>query len=367
MDGPERHDDRSAAIRTWIAAHEDDFVRLVSDLVRAESPSTDPASQGPVFDLVEAALAPAGFECARTAGTETGGWLTARPAKGEGAAPYQLLVGHVDTVWPIGTLASMPLVVEGGRLRGPGCFDMKAGVAQMVLALRALHALELRPEVVPVVFLNSDEEIGSPESDAAIRDAASGADRALVLEPALAPGGRIKTTRRGTGHFRVRIIGKGAHTGLAPEEGASAIAELAEVIRTLHGLTDRERGVEVNVGQVRGGVRPNVVAPEAHAVVDVRVRTAEALSVKAKLLAIPARVDHVVAGSSDRRFCRQVLTDEIMEALQEIATKSIDIDTVFPGDAESEGADGLGAAAKPKAKRVGTGKRKNTGRQRKAG
>ncbi len=280
---------RGAEVAAWIRAHEAEFVRLVSDMVLAESPSTDPAAQAAVFDIVTAELEAVSFETERIPGVRTGGQLRAwrRGADpGEGA---QLLIGHVDTVWPTGTLETMPLRVEDGRLRGPGCFDMKAGVAQIALALRALHELGLSPTVEPVVFLNSDEEIGSPESESAIRKLASGAARALVLEPALTPSGLIKTSRRGTGHFEITVIGKSAHTGLAPEEGASAILELASVIQALHALTDRERGIEVNVGQVKGGVRPNVVAAEASAVVDVRVRTVDdARSVEEKIRQIAA-------------------------------------------------------------------------------
>jgi len=266
---------RGAEVGAWIRAHEAEFVRLVSDMVLAESPSTDPAAQAAVFDLVAAELEAVVFETERIPGVRTGGQLKAwrrDTDPGEGA---QLLIGHVDTVWPTGTLETMPLRMEDGLLRGPGCFDMKAGVAQIAFALRALHELGLSPTVEPVVFLNSDEEIGSPESESAIRELASGAARALVLEPALTPSGLIKTSRRGTGHFDITVIGKSAHTGLAPEEGASAILELASVIQGLHALTDRERGIEVNVGQVKGGVRPNVVAAEASAVVDVRVRTVD--------------------------------------------------------------------------------------------
>lgn len=294
----------SDAIRSWMDEHADEFTDLVRDLVLAESPSTDPESQAAVFDLVAEALDAAGFTSTRTPGVDTGGWMTATRRGVDPGACRQLLLGHVDTVWPVGTLRSMPFSVEDGVLRGPGSFDMKAGVAQMVMALRALRALDLRPDVEPVVLLNSDEEIGSPESEAVIRETAQRVDRVLVLEPALAPDGRIKTSRRGTGHFHVTVIGKGAHTGLAPEQGASAILELSHVIQALHALTDRERGVEVNVGVVRGGTRPNVVAPEAHAVVDVRVRSVDdAHAVQERIRTLEARTPGtrlVIEGEVDR-------------------------------------------------------------------
>lgn len=266
---------RAETIREAVERRADGMRELLEALVLAESPSTDPASQEPVFDLLVERLDPLGFEVRRHMGERTGGQIEARPSGGDPGRPVQLVLGHVDTVWPHGTLETMPLVVEDGILRGPGSFDMKGGLAQLVLALQALRVVGEEPELAPVVFVNSDEEIGSPESEGRIRTLAQEARRAIVLEPALGLDGRIKTSRRGTGRFEIRVVGKGAHAGLAPEEGASAIQELSHVIQRLHELTDRERGVEVTVGQVRGGVRPNVVAPEASAVVDVRVRAAE--------------------------------------------------------------------------------------------
>lgn len=264
----------AGAIRDAVERRADGLRELLEALVLAESPSTDPASQKPVFDLLVDELEPLGFEVRRHPGERTGGQIEARPSDGKGR-PVQLVIGHVDTVWPHGTLETMPLVVEDGILRGPGSFDMKGGLAQLVVSLQALREVGEEPELAPVVFVNSDEEIGSPESEGRIRTLAREARRAIVLEPALGLDARIKTSRRGTGRFEIRVVGKGAHAGLAPEEGASAIQELSHVIQSLHQLTDRQRGVEVTVGQVRGGVRPNVVAPEASAVVDVRVRAAE--------------------------------------------------------------------------------------------
>lgn len=252
-------------------ASRDDWIHFVDLLARAESPSTNPGSQKRVLDLLAGALEETGFQVTRVAGVATGGLLLAR-----GPRPtrcFQLLLGHSDTVWPLGTLEEMPVAVEGGRLRGPGVFDMKAGLTQIVFALRILRELGLDPEVEPVVLVNSDEEIGSPESTRHIERIARRAARVLVLEPALGPEGLLKTARKGTGRFHVQIRGKGAHAGLAPEEGVSAIQELAHVIQALHALTDLSRGVMVNVGEVRGGTRPNVVAERAEAVVDVRVNT----------------------------------------------------------------------------------------------
>jgi glutamate carboxypeptidase len=152
---------------------------------------------------------------------------------------------------------------------------MKGGLAVAVFALRALHDLGYEPQVTPVLFINSDEEVGSPESRGNVRRLARAACRAFVLEPALGLAGLVKTARKGVGRFDLTITGRPAHAGLEPEAGASAILELAQVIPVLHGLNDPERGITVNVGVIDGGVRPNVVAPKARASVDVRVRTVE--------------------------------------------------------------------------------------------
>jgi len=265
----------TGSLLPWLEERSDDLVAFLGELVRMESPSTDPEAQEPVFSLVREALEELGYRVRRLRGRSTGGQLYARPGGRRRGAPFQMIVGHVDTVWPRGTLARMPVRIEDGRLGGPGVFDMKGGLAQLVFALRALRALELEPSVTPAIFLNSDEEIGSPDSEHRIRLLARRAARALVLEPALERDGKLKTARRGVGRFDVRVVGKSAHTGLAPHEGASAIQELSHVIQALHGLSDPERGITVNVGQIEGGSRPNVVAPEASAVVDVRVRTEE--------------------------------------------------------------------------------------------
>lgn len=256
-----------------LGARVEEMVDLAARLVECESPSRDPEATGRALDLVADALRAAGLRTRRLAGRATGGQLFAR-ARGAGC-PYQLLIGHADTVWPLGTLERMPVRREGDRLSGPGIFDMKAGLVQLVHALRLLHERDWEPPLTPAVLVTTDEEIGSPESERWVRRLAAGAERVYVLEPALGPEGSLKTARKGTGHFEFRVLGRGSHAGLAPEEGISAIEELAHLVQRLHALSDPERGVSVNVGEIRGGTRPNVVAAEAHATVDVRVPSAE--------------------------------------------------------------------------------------------
>ena len=183
------------------------------------------------------------------------------------------MIGHYDTVWPVGTLDRRPFEVNGNVIHGPGVFDMKGGLVQIVLALKAVRELGLEPPLTPVVFINADEEIGSRTSSTYVRMLARRANRALVLEPAMGEDGDIKTERKGIGRFTITIYGKAAHAGLDPEGGASAILELSHVIQTLFALNDPDSGITVNVGTIDGGIQPNVIAPHSTAVVDVRVPT----------------------------------------------------------------------------------------------
>ena len=266
----------------FLAERRDDIVRLLMELANLESPSLVPESQHAIQELLTQRLRAIGFGARLFPGEKTGGhlYLSRDGEAGEArhaheGTPVQLLLGHTDTVWPIGTLQGMPTEWNEGEdvIRGPGVFDMKAGIVQMVFALEALSALGLEPTVAPTIFLNSDEEIGSPESQGHVERLAQVSSRVLVLEPALGPEGLIKTTRRSVGRFEIRVVGRASHSGLAPEEGASAIQEMALVIQALHALTDSERGITVNVGTVSGGTRVNVVAGECRATVDVRVAT----------------------------------------------------------------------------------------------
>ncbi len=284
--------DRSAppyteAVLHHIRAQRSAFIDYLTALVEHESPSTDPAAQQPVFDQLAASLRALDFQATHRPGCQTGGQLYARPARRARHQPFQLLVGHGDTVWSHGTLSAMPAREEDNRLRGPGVFDMKAGLAMIVFALETLDALDLALPYTPVVLINSDEEIGSIESQGIIEWLAHGAERAFVLEPALGRDGKLKTARKGTGEFEIIVEGQAAHAGLAPGDGASAIVELSHVVQALHAMNDPARGVSVNVGTIDGGQRPNVVAPQSRASVDVRVPTREdARTIEARIRAL---------------------------------------------------------------------------------
>ena len=268
---------REEARRTLahIRGMRDDFVSFLTALCWVESPTDHPETQNGVHDLLGPAFEQVDYDVRIIRGRVSGDHLLAMPRRRVRGAPFQLLVGHTDTVWPLTTLQRMPMEVSEGRLHGPGTLDMKGGLTQIVFALRALRDLDQLPQVTPVVFINSDEEIGSPDSKTYVERLARRAKRALILEPSLGPSGRIKTARKGVGRFEVTLTGRASHAGLDPESGASAILELSHVIQSMNAMNDPELGTTVNVGLVDGGTRPNVVAAHATATVDVRVATAE--------------------------------------------------------------------------------------------
>jgi glutamate carboxypeptidase len=265
--------ERAAALLDHLRRRRDAMVELLVDIASLESPTDMPAAQAAVQERLRRALEAQGFVVRHLAGRATGGHLYGRPAHRVRGRPAQLLIGHSDTVWPLGTTRTMPVVVEDGLVRGPGTFDMKAGLVQGIFACEALAALGLDPPATLVWLINSDEEIGSPESKRWVRLVARRVARAFVLEPAYGPEGRLKTARKGIASLRVTVRGIAAHAGLDPTAGASAIGEMADVILRLHALKDLEGGTTVNVGTVSGGTRPNVIAAEATAEVDVRVVT----------------------------------------------------------------------------------------------
>lgn len=279
------------ALQQYLEGRRAAMVDLLAELVRAESPSDIPEAQQGVQRLLADALIEIGYEIRKIPGERTGGHLLALPEDRYPDRPIQLLLGHCDTVWPIGTLRKMPLEVRDGKLYGPGSYDMKAGLVQGIFALAAVRALGTPLEVLPVLLVNSDEEIGSFESTETIRALARQADRVFVLEPSLGPRGALKTARKGVGHFVVRVTGQAAHAGLDPEKGASAILGLSYVVQRLFAINDPEHGVTVNVGRIDGGLRANVIAPESRADVDVRVlNRADAKRVEEAIFALQPEV-----------------------------------------------------------------------------
>ena len=256
-----------------VLGYEDLLLSLLRDLVMAESPSAEPAVHERARHVFMSALLELGYHVAETGPADGPRHVYARPENRSKNAATQLIVGHYDTVWPVGTVTNRPFEVDGNIIRGPGVFDMKGGLVQLILAIKTIRSLDLQPGLLPLIFVNADEEIGSRTSTRYIRKLARLASRALILEPALGDQGSLKTERKGIGRFTFTVFGKAAHAGLDPEAGASAILELSHVIQKLFAMNDPDKGITINVGTIDGGVQPNVVAAHSTAVVDVRVPT----------------------------------------------------------------------------------------------
>lgn len=196
-----------------------------------------------------------------------------------------MLLGHLDTVYPVGTLPAMPFHRADERLWGPGSFDMKSGIAFMLHAIEALRAWHGGQLPRPVtILLVSDEEVGSDTSRHITENLARKSAAVLVLEPAFGLKGAVKTARKGVGEYTLKVIGKAAHSGLDFEKGASAIVELSRQVLEISRLVDLKRGITLNVGTIQGGTRSNVIPGEASAVLDVRVsHMKEAAAIDRKL------------------------------------------------------------------------------------
>lgn len=202
---------------------------------------------------------------------------------GEGEA-RMLLVGHMDTVFPAGTAVERPFRLEGNRAKGPGVSDMKGGILAAFYALYALQEIGFKDFAALELFLHGTEEIGSPTARAWLEAKAKGVDAVLVLEAARA-NGDIVSARKGLGQYTLAVKGRAAHAGVEPERGRNAILELAHQVIALHALNDLSPGTTVNVGVVKGGIRPNVVPDFAQAQIDVRVVSLEGLAAIEKALA----------------------------------------------------------------------------------
>jgi glutamate carboxypeptidase len=260
-----------AVLLAAVTAQQPWLFRSLRALVEIESPTDSKAAVDRAMDYAAGLAQPMGGRARRHRQKEFGDVLELRFGPARSARRPILLLGHLDTVWPAGTLAGMPWREAAGRIYGPGVLDMKAGVMMALAAVRALQSLG--PLGRPVtLLLNSEEETGSPVSRPITERLALGASAVLVLEPA--QGLACKTARKGIGDYRLEVTGVAAHSGVDFDRGHSAILELARLLTTVATFTDPARGRTVNPGVISGGTRSNVIAAHAWAEVDVRVRTA---------------------------------------------------------------------------------------------
>ncbi len=267
--------------------NEQEMLMTLERLVGFESPSDDKAAVDALGVCLAGEFDDAGCKVKFHRVADSGDHLQAGfPSKRAQDDKPVLLLGHFDTVWPMGTLAKMPFRQEGDRVYGPGVFDMKAGIVMVLFALRALRSTSARRRPL-VVLLDTDEEVGSTTGRPIIEAVAKECEAVLVMEPAQGPQGFLKTARKGVGDFTIRVQGRASHAGVDFEKGRSAIIELSRQVLEVAKFVDLERGITVNPGVIHGGTRTNVVAAEAWAEVDVRVaRAADAKGLEEKFASL---------------------------------------------------------------------------------
>jgi glutamate carboxypeptidase len=262
---------RSALAKTTNAKQKD-MISCIRELVECESPSDNPASIGKFVKLFSGMVS----DIARVR-VYSGKHLRCEfNLPGSRKQGQILALGHSDTVWPLGTLKTMPFRESRGRLWGPGVLDMKAGLVLFAFAMRILRELDVPVRRKVFLQVNSDEEVGSPSSRVLTEGIARKSAAVLVLEPGTGLDGKLKTARKGVGDYRITVRGRAAHAGLDFEKGANAVVEMARQVERIAGFTRLDRGITVSPGVIQGGSRSNVVPAECHLDVDVRLPRASA-------------------------------------------------------------------------------------------
>lgn len=260
-------------LKRYLQQQSQQMLEEVEALVRLESPSRDKAAVDQVGAALQSRLEGLGLPVERFSRPEAGDLRLGRLHGGDSSAKF-LLLCHMDTVWPVGTVAARPPRISGGRLIAPGAADMKGGLVVALYALQALQALGLQPAGEVQALFTPDEEIGSRASRQVIEDLARGSQLVLCLEPGM-PDGSLKTARKGGMTVRLTTFGRAAHAGAGHRSGINAVEEMAYHILALQQLTDYERGTTVSIGKIEGGLGTNIVPPECQAWFDMRVRVAE--------------------------------------------------------------------------------------------
>lgn len=258
-------------MKVFIDQREDDMLRLIETLVNIDSGSYMKEGLDHVGKVLSAEFAGIGFETEVHEQARFGNNLVVRHL--DAKAPEIVMIAHMDTVFGEGTAGQRPFTRKGNYAYGPGVIDMKASIATALYALKALQESGSESYKNVELVFNTDEEIGSVGSRELIERVAGTKKYALILEPA--QNGNLVSERKGGGKYFLAVQGKSAHAGIEPENGISAIEELAKKIIKLHALTDREKGINVNVGLIKGGTSVNTIAPSAEAAIDVRIETRE--------------------------------------------------------------------------------------------
>jgi glutamate carboxypeptidase len=328
---------------TYLRSRQQEMVQVLAALVSSESPSNDPERLRSTADLVAAHGSHLlGISPDRLGSDDFPALRWDIPPHGSGGDPVVLLA-HLDTVWPAGTLQRWPFSIVGDRASGPGAFDMKAGLVQALFALSSLLEAALpRPPIV--LLITADEEIGSPQGRALIESTAGSARAVLVLEASV--DGRLKVARKGVGNYRLDITGRAAHAGLEPEKGANALIAAARLVLALEALADPELGTTVTPTLASAGSAQNTVPAKASVAIDVRASTVieqERVDHALRCMETPAGITVDVEGGVNRPPMEQAAAAELM-VLADRAAQLCGLPT--PGSAQvGGGSDGNFTAA----------------------
>ncbi|MDP5272662.1 M20 family metallopeptidase [Chengkuizengella axinellae] len=266
------------SIEQHIKDHQNLYLKMLEESVNMDSPSKNKHNSDRVAqwyaNQFENLIAGGAVKMIKN--KEYGDFLRCQIGDGD---KQLLLIGHFDTVFPMGESEKRPFYIKEDKAFGPGVYDMKSGILEGFFALKALvDEGEFPSDRSVVFFINSDEEIGSRSSKQMIMDEARKSEAALVLECPMEPDGSLKTSRKGCGRYKIIVEGVSAHSGVNPQDGVSAIEEMAVQIQRLHALNNYETGTNVNVGVIKGGLGPNIIANFAEAEIDVRVQSSEELN-----------------------------------------------------------------------------------------
>lgn len=329
-------------IKNYLQQHADEILLDIKELVAAESPSMNKAAVDRCGEVLQSLFAKRlGVAAEIDEQPDYGNHLKFTLGSGD---EQTVLLGHFDTVWDEGELVMRE---EDGKLYGPGVLDMKAGLVQAIWAVRALQQYDLLAGKRIVFLCGSDEEVGSPSSSAWLSQHALGSAQVLVVEPAVAGSGALKTARKGTGQYEITLNGLAAHAGNNPEEGISAVQEMAHQIMFLHSLNAPERGTTVNVGIARGGNRINVVADKAVLGIDTRVTSeAEAERIHDEISQITPHLAGItlnISGAQSRPPMRQ--TPESLVLMERAQQVALQLGFEVEGKAVGGGSDGNFTAA----------------------
>jgi len=333
------------------------ILRTIKELVEIESPTTDRKACNRLASFLHSRLEGLGMSARRISVPDFGDHIAADFPGDQQDGPGIFILGHYDTVWPVGELKKRPICLENNRMTGPGIYDMKGGIALAIHALNYLKREKIQSKLPIRMLWNSDEELGSPTSRSLIEAMAEKAKYVLVFEPGDLPGGAVNTFRKGVMEYQIDVKGKSAHAGADHENGLNANRELARQVLRLEALTNYQVGTTVNVGVINGGTRSNVVAENARAKLDIRTASASEMHRMQQILANlkPGREGFELTATQLKSRPPLERHEKVVELYQQARQVAEDINLTLPERFSGGASDGNFTAAMGKSTLCGIG------------